>query len=106
MMIEVSMLVSIISVGIAAIVGITSMRRNKAADDRKEATEMTTVIVKLENISTDTMEIKSELRSVKGDIQGLRERLAIAEQTTKTLHNRLDKFEERLDKSSIETNIV
>lgn len=102
-MIEVSTLISIVisvlSVSVAAIVGITNMRRNKTADDRKEATEMTTVIVKLENISTDTKEIKNELRSVKGDIQGLRERIAIVEQSSKSLHKRVDGFETRINKT-------
>ena len=99
-MIDVSTLISILSVSIAAIVCITNMKRNKSADDRKEATEMTTVIVKLENISTDTKEIKNELRSVKSDIQGLRERLALVEQTSKALHGRVDAFEIKLEKLS------
>lgn len=73
------------------------MRRNKEADDRKGATEMTTVIVKLESIGKDTSEIKNELRSVKEDVQGLRERVAIGEQSCKSLHKRVDGFETRLE---------
>lgn len=73
------------------------MKRNKTTDDRKEATELATVIVKLENISKDTSEIKSELRSVKSDVQDLHERVAIVEQSYKSLHKRVDKFEGRTE---------
>jgi predicted nucleic acid-binding Zn-ribbon protein len=73
------------------------MRRAKSSDDRKEATEMTTVIVKLENIGNDTKEIKNELRSVRNEVGDLRERVIVAEHTAKALHERVDKHETKLD---------
>ena len=48
MTVEVAILVSAVSLGFAIYSGVTNMKRNKATDDKKEATEMTTVIVKLE----------------------------------------------------------
>lgn len=93
----ISLLVSALSVGFAVYMGITNMKRNKTADDRKEATELTTVIVKLENIGNDTKEIKNELRSVRNEVGELRERVIITEQTAKSLHKRVDGFETRLE---------
>lgn len=98
MTVDVSLVISIISVGFAVGMGVVNMKRAKTTDDKKEATEMTTVIVKLENISNDTKEIKNELRSVRNEVGELRERVIIAEQTAKSLHKRVDSFEERLNK--------
>lgn len=96
MTIEITLLISVLSVVFAIFTGVANMKRNKAADDRKEATEMTTVIVKLENISKDTSEIKNELRSVKAEVQGLRERVTVAEQLYKAMHERMDGYEKQL----------
>lgn len=96
-MIEISLLVSLVSAGFAIFAGVVSMKRTKTTDDKKEATEMTTVIVKLENIGNDTKEIKSELRSVRKEVGDLRERIIVAEQATKALHERVDKHELKLE---------
>ena len=50
MTIEVALLISGISVAFGIFAGISNIRRNQKIDDKKDATEMTTVIVKLENI--------------------------------------------------------
>ena len=96
-MVDVSLVLSIVSIGFAVITGIINLTRGKSKDDKKEATELATVIVKLESISKDTSEIKNELRSVKSDMQGLRERVVIVEQSYKSLHKRVDKFEGRTE---------
>lgn len=67
--IEVALLLSVVSVTFAVYQGIMNLKRNKAVDDRKEASEMTTVIVKLEGISKDTSEIKNDIKSVKSDVK-------------------------------------
>lgn len=92
-MVEISLLISAVSLGFAIYTGVTNMKRNKAVDDKKDATEMTTVIVKLENISNDTKEIKNELRSVRNEVGELRERVIIAEQAAKSLHKRVDRLD-------------
>lgn len=99
-MIDVSILISIVSVGIAVLVALTNIRRNNKADDRKDATELTAVIVKLENINDDTKEIKNELKNVRTEVGELRERVIVAEQTSKSLHRRVDAFEARLEQAN------
>lgn len=48
------------------------------------------MIVKLENINTGITEIKAEMKNVKSDVQELRDRLIVVEQSTKSAHKRLD----------------
>lgn len=96
-MIDNSTLLSIVSVCIAAASFVLNRRKDNKADDQKEATEITTVIVKLENISNDTKDIKNELRNVRNEVGELRERVIIAEQTAKSLHKRVDAHENRLE---------
>lgn len=93
MTIELSLLIAGLSLAFAVYQGISNMKRNKRTDDREEAAQMTTVIVKLENINTGVTEIKAEIRNLKTDIQELRDRLIIVEQSTKSAHHRIDGME-------------
>lgn len=72
------------------------MKRNKTVDDKKDATELTTVIVKLENIGNDTKDIKNELRSIRNEVGELRERVIVTEQASKSLHKRVDGLVDRV----------
>ena len=67
--VELGYLISILSLIVASIVGFTNLRRNNSADDKKQSAEMTTVIVKLENINTGINEIKADVRNVKSEVQ-------------------------------------
>ena len=98
MKVDVSTLIAICSVAFAVFSGIIAMKREKSIGDKKDAAEMTTVIVKLENIGSGISEIKTEMRNVKSDIQDLRDRLIIAEQSTKSAHHRLDGIEKKGEK--------
>ena len=69
MTIEVALLVSIISVFAAICFGLANMRRNQKADDKREQSDMTTVIIKLESIRVDTNEIKNDIKSLKSDVR-------------------------------------
>ena len=95
-----SLILSGISVTCAVAVALTNGRRNQKTDDKKEATELTTVIVKLENIGDDTKEIKNELRSIRTEVSELRERVIITEQATRALHQRVDNMEKRMSHSA------
>lgn len=86
MTIEVAVVISLISLIFAIISGVSSMKRNARTDDRKDASELTTVIVKLENIGNDIKEIKTDLRDVKADIQVHAEKIVKIEQQIKVLN--------------------
>lgn len=93
MSIEIALLISIIAVTCSIVSTVLNIKRNNAADSKKEAETMTTVIVKLESISNGVQEIKSEIRNIKVDVQELRDRMIVVEQSTKSAHHRLDEFE-------------
>lgn len=93
MTIEVAFLISVVSVCFSIFSGIVTMRRNKSADDKIEATQLTSVIVKLENIDMGVTEIKSEMKSVKEDTKNNSERLTRLEESAKSAHKRLDAIE-------------
>ena len=69
------MLMSGLSVAFAVYSGIVNQKRTGKQDARQDATEMTTVIVKLENIGTGIAEIKAELSDIKNDVKENRERI-------------------------------
>ena len=99
MQVEITVIISFLSLCVAGVVAITSIRRNKSTGDKKEASEMTTLIVKLENINNGVNEIKSDMRNMRNDIQDLRDRLIIVEQSTKSAHHRLDGLEGKKETS-------
>ena len=93
MTIEVALLISGISLAFGIYQGTANLKRNKATDDKKDATEMTTVIVKLESIGTGVTEIKSDMKNIRQDLQDLRERVVVVEQSTKSAHHRINTLE-------------
>ena len=91
MTIELALLISGVSVAFGIFAGISNLRRNQKLDDKKDATEMTTVIVKLENINDGVTEIKSDLKNIKDDIKEFWEWKATATQQIKTLEKNVFK---------------
>ena len=90
MTIEIALLISIVSVVFGIYSGAKNMARTSSKDSADEASQMTTVAVKLENIADGIREIKSDLRDMKTDMNGLRERVTIVEQSAKSAHKRID----------------
>lgn len=93
MSIEIALLISCVTLAFGIYQGISNMKRSKAFDDKKDASELTTVIVKLETIGVGVSEIKSDMRNIKNDIIDLRERVTIVEQSCKSSHHRMDNYE-------------
>lgn len=90
MPVEISSIITAISVTFGVFSGIVAIRRGNKQDDRSSAAEMTTVIVKLENISDDIKEVKDTMKRMDEKIQLLDRRITIVEQSTKSAHHRLD----------------
>lgn len=99
MSIELSLLLSGISVAFAIFFGISTKRRNDKKDTEQEAEERATtnaiVLSKLETIDENVKEIKSEYKETRGEIKELRERVVTVEQSLKSYHKRLDNGEVR-----------
>jgi septal ring factor EnvC (AmiA/AmiB activator) len=96
MTIEIALLISIVSVAFSVISGIVNMNRNKSADDKHEATELTTILVKLENISNDTTEIKSDIKGVKDDIKHHSEQIIRMDESLKSAWKAISKLQDKV----------
>lgn len=92
MTIEVALVISALSLAFGIYQGVVNMKRNRTSDDKKDATQLTTVIVKLENISAGISDIKSDMRNVKDEIKEMRERLIKVEDSAKNAHRRIDEL--------------
>ena len=97
MKIELALLISVVSVGFSIYTGISSVKRGQKLDMKKDANELTTVIVKLESIGTGVAEIKAEMNGFRDDVKELRERIVRVEESSKQAHKRIDTIEERKD---------
>lgn len=63
------------------------------ASEREDSGQLTTVLVKLENIAELVAEIKQDVKDERTERQELRERLAAVESSTKSAHKRIDTLE-------------
>lgn len=91
--IEAALLISAVSLGFSIYTGIAGLKRNKSSDDKREASELTTVIVKLEGISRDTAEIKNDLKSLKEDVKGNTEKIIRLDESLKSAWKRINFLE-------------
>jgi len=91
--VDITLVISIISVAFALYYGFSSLKRSRTCDDRNDASQLTTVIVKLENIGLGISDIKNKLNSIEIDVRETRERLVIVEESTKSAHKRMDSCE-------------
>lgn len=94
MTIELSLLISGVSLAFAVYFGLSSKKRNDKKDmqeeTKEEATNNTMVMIKLENIADDVKDIKRENKENREEMQKMRERIVIVEQSLKSYHKRLD----------------
>jgi peptidoglycan hydrolase CwlO-like protein len=90
MSIEITLLISVVSLSFAIYSGLKNMKRADTSDVERRATEQATVNVKLDNIAGDCRDIKQDMSSVKKDVQSLSERLVVVEQSVKSAHHRID----------------
>ena len=93
MQIDLSYLIAVISLILSAVVGLTGLKRARWQDDKSDASSLTTLLVKIENINNGINEIKSDMRNMRVDLQDVRERLVIVEQSVKSAHHRIDTIE-------------
>lgn len=83
-------------VSVVAAVYFTFKSNSRANNDEvsKKAQVDAILSQKLDSISDDTKEIRKEITDVKGKVNDLSERVVMVEQSTKSAHHRLDRYEE------------
>lgn len=77
---------------IGCIVGLAGWLRNHDSDQEKETSNMTTVIVKLENIRGSISDLKLDLKRTAEDLKGIDRRLTVVEESVKQAHNRINEI--------------
>lgn len=92
MTVSLSVLCSGIAIVVSLFFGILNKKRNEKTDTKEETTQMTTVIIKLESISTGISEIKSELNNVKSDRKEDRDKIIRLEESLKSAWNRINEL--------------
>lgn len=93
MTIEVTILLSALSVSIALYFGIKNNRRSQKKEDKEEASQDAIVITKLETIEKGVDDIKEELKSVKADVKEDHDRIIRLDESAKQAHKRIDALE-------------
>lgn len=93
MTIEVTILISALSVSIALFFGIKNNRRDQKREDKEEAGQSATIITKLEGIEKGVDDIKEEIKGVKADVKEDHDRIIRLEESSKQAHKRIDMIE-------------
>lgn len=94
MNIEFNQILTFVSVVAAVYFAFKSNSRANNDEVSKKAQVDAILSQKLDSISDDTKEIRKEITNVKVKVNDLSERVVMVEQSTKSAHNRLDRYEE------------
>ncbi len=90
-----ALIISAISLLLAAYTGLSSLNRNRHIDTREDSASITTLLVRLESINIGIVEIKTEMTGIKSDIKENRERIIKVEESAKQAHRRIDSLTEK-----------
>nr|DAI88282.1 MAG TPA: hypothetical protein [Caudoviricetes sp.] len=97
MTIEISILVSVVAAAFAIYFGLKNSRKSDTKDIEERVARDTKINIKLDDIAGDVKDVKYDISSVKKKVDDIDRRLVIVEQSTKSAHHRLDRFEGRED---------
>lgn len=93
--IEVTILLSAISVSAALIFGVYNIRRNNNKDCAESATQSAKIIAKLEGIEQGVSEIKDKVKNVEDSVKIDHDRIIRLEESAKQAHKRIDRVEQQ-----------
>lgn len=99
-----AMVISIIGVCISAISVIAVIYFNSKGNKRTDTKEIeervkenTRINMKLDNIGSDTRDIKGDMTSLREEMRSHNDRIIKVEESVKQAHHRIDEFVERLN---------
>lgn len=76
-----------------------SLYQFASKNNKEETSQITTVLIKLEAIAESILELKGDVRSMRDDLNDLRERITRVEASAKQAHKRLDHMEGKESRS-------
>lgn len=97
MTIELALAVSIVSVAFSIFFGLKNSKRTDTKDIEERVKENTRINLKLDDIASTVREVKSEIGSLKEEMQNHNDRIIKVEESAKQGHKRLDTLENRLN---------
>jgi predicted nuclease with TOPRIM domain len=97
MSIEIALLISIVSVCFSVFFGLKNNKRSDTKDIEERVKENTRINMKLDNIASNTTEIKNEVSEMRKEINLHGDRIIKVEESVKSAHRRLDGLEKRLN---------
>lgn len=86
--------ITIICTLLGAVIGVATFNRNRDKDIKKDAQEDAETKAKLDYISRGVDDIKLDNKQRDREFLKMNERLTVVEQSVKSLHKRVDNFEE------------
>ena len=95
MTIEITILVSVVSVAFAIYFGLKSNRREDVKVIEERATKNAEINYKLDAISGTVNDIKYDISATRKKVEDIDKRLVIVEQSSKSAHHRIDRLEEK-----------
>lgn len=93
----IAILISIVSVVFSIFFCMKNNKRTDTKDIEERVKQNTKINMKLDNINSTTQDIKSQLSSVRSDIQKHNDKLIVLEQSCKQAHKRIDEIASRLN---------
>ncbi|MBN2884238.1 MAG: hypothetical protein JXN10_11965 [Clostridia bacterium] len=93
MTIELALVISGISLVFGLYQGVSNLKRSEKSETRSNVSQLTTVIVKLENIGIGIARIESKMSTMEADFKEDHERLIKVEESSKQAHKRMDTCE-------------
>jgi hypothetical protein len=97
MKVDISLIISLISVAFAVFFGLKNNKRTDVKDIEERVKENTKINIKLDNIGQTTQDIKSEISSMRDDIKSHNDRIIKLEESCKSAHHRLDGLAKRVE---------
>lgn len=79
---------------ISLLIAAAALWRNIKGDSKSDGAQISEILVKMELVQSDLKEIKadfkSEIKGLKTDMESLKDRVTIVEQSAKSAHKRID----------------
>lgn len=97
MSIEITVLISAVSVAFAIFFGLKNNKRADTKEIEERTRDRAELNLKLDFISKQTNEIKEQISSLVKEVQNHGEKIAELQQSTKSAHHRIDTIEQRLN---------
>lgn len=102
----ISLIISFFAVCTSFVLGYATFKRNKTTDDKSEASDMTTVIVKLETINDGVREIKNDMRAIQNDVKAQSETIIRLDESVKSAWKRISFLESRRTLNNEEDTLI